>query len=204
MSRHTLKILFSTLASLLLVGIFMTGCSPNKTTTVKSASDTTAPGTATTTSTPTPSATVSPSDAADKSVKLTLYFPNSDGTGVIATDRTVVVKNLETIKAMFKELETPPTGLEKPLPKGTILLGATVGTDGVATINLSPEFQKNFGGGSTGEQMTMYSIVNTLTTLENVKSVQFLLDGKKQDGILGNLDTSKPLKRNESLIKKVS
>ena len=204
MSRHTLKILFSTLASLLLVGIFMTGCSPNKTTTVKSASDTTAPETATTTPTSTPSATVSPSDAADKSVKLTLYFPNSDGTGVIATDRTVVVKNLETIKAMFKELETPPTGLEKPLPKGTILLGATVGTDGVATLNLSPEFQKNFGGGSTGEQMTMYSIVNSLTTLENVKSVQFLLDGKKLDGILGNLDTSKPLTRNESLIKKAS
>jgi len=204
MSRHTFKILFSTLASLLLVGIFMTGCSPNKTTTVKSSGDTTAPQTATTTPAPTPSATVTPAPSTDKSVKLTLYFPNADGTGVIATDRTVVVKNLETIKAMFKELETPPTGLEKPLPKGTILLGATVSTDGVATINLSPEFQKNFGGGSTGEQMTMYSIVNTLTTLENVKSVQFLLDGKKQDGILGNLDTSKPLKRNESLIKKVS
>lgn len=189
---------------MLLVGIFMTGCSPNKTTTVKSAGDTTGPEAATTTPAPTPSATVTPSDSAEKSVKVTLYFPNADGTGVVATDRTVVVKNLETIKAMFKELETPPTGLEKPLPKGTILLGATVGADGVATLNLSPEFQKNFGGGSTGEQMTMYSIVNTLTTLENVKSVQFLLDGKKQDGILGNLDTSKPLKRNESLIKKVS
>jgi germination protein M len=204
MTRHTFKTLFLTLITMLLVGIFMTGCTPNKTTTVKSAGDTTAPETATTTPAPTPSATVTPSDSADKSVKVTLYFPNADGTGVIATDRTVVVKNLETIKAMFKELETPPTGLEKPLPKGTILLGATVSTDGVATINLSPEFQKNFGGGSTGEQMTMYSIVNTLTTLENVKSVQFLLDGKNQDGILGNLDTSKPLKRNESLIKKVS
>ncbi|MCO5385636.1 MAG: GerMN domain-containing protein [Desulfosporosinus sp.] len=90
--------------------------------------------------------------------------------------------------------------MEKPLPSGTTLLEATVSTDGIATINLSKEFQKNFGGGSSGEQMTMYSIVNTLTTLSNVHSVQFLLDGVKHDGILGHLDTRDPIKRNESLI----
>ena len=110
------------------------------------------------------------------------------------------MKNKEIIKAMFKELETPPSGLEKPLPKGTTLLSATVSADGVANLDLSSEFQKNFGGGSASEQMTMYSIVNTLTTLPNVKSVQFLLNGKKEDGILESLETSKPLKRNESLI----
>jgi len=110
------------------------------------------------------------------------------------------VKNKEVIKAMFKELETPPSGLEKPLPKGTTLLSATVSADGVATLDLSSEFQKNFGGGSAGEQMTMYSIVDTLTTLPNVKSVQFLLNGKKMDGMLESIESSKPLKRNESLI----
>jgi len=207
MSRHNYKTVFLSIFTLLLVGIFMTGCTSAKTTTVQSSGVTPAPETSTTppptaSATPAPSASTNPLASTEKSVKLTLYFPNADGTGVIATNRTVVVKNLETIKAMFKELETPPTGLEKPLPKGTILLGATVSADGVATINLSPEFKNNFGGGSTGEQMTMYSIVNTLTTLENVKSVQFLLNGEKQDGILGNLDTSKPLKRNESLILK--
>lgn len=200
MSRHTFKTSIVTIVSLLLAGIFMTGCAPSKTT-VKSSDNTTSNSSETASPTPTSTPATSASDLTETSVKLTLYFPNAEGTGVIATDRSVIVKNQETIKAMFKELETPPTGFEKPLPKGTILLGATISADGVATIDLSPEFQKNFGGGSTGEQMTMYSIVNTLTTLENVKSVQFLLDGKKQDGILGNIDTSKPLKRNESLIK---
>ena len=201
MSRHTSKTLFLTIVTMLLVGIFLTGCTSAKTTTVKSSGETTsATETTPTPAAPTPSASVTPSDSTQKSVKLTLYFPNADGTGVIATDRTVVVKDQEIIKTMFKELETPPSGLEKPLPKGTALLSATVSADGVATIDLSTDFKKNFGGGSTGEQMTMYSIVNTLTTLSNVKSVQFLLDGKKQDGILGNLDTSTPLKRNESLI----
>ncbi|HUS88928.1 MAG TPA: GerMN domain-containing protein [Desulfosporosinus sp.] len=197
MFRHTFKTLFLTIVTMLLVGIFMTGCTSTKTTTVKSLGDTTtkAPETA-----PTPSAPVTPSDSTQQSVKLTLYFPNADASGLIATDRTVVVKDQEVIKTMFTELATPPTGLEKPLPQGTALLGATVSADGVATIDLSTDFQKNFGGGSAGEQMTMYSIVNTLTTLSNVHSVQFLLDGKKHDGILGHLDTSSPLKRNESLI----
>ena len=199
MSRHSLKTLFVKIVTMLLVGIFLTGCTSPKTTTVKSPSDTTtkAPETA-----PTPPVQSNPSDATQQSVKLTLYFPNSNASGLIATDRTVIVKNQEMIKAIFIELATPPSGLEKPLPSGTTLLGATVSADGVATIDLSTDFKKNFGGGSSGEQMTMYSIVNSLTTLPNVQSVQFLLDGKKHDGILGNLDTSVPLKRNESLIVK--
>lgn len=196
MSRHSLKTLFISIVTLLLVGIFLSGCTSPKTTTVKPSDTTTkAPETA-----PTPPVQSNPSDSTQQSVKLTLYFPNADASGLIATDRTVIVNNQEMIKAMFIELATPPSGLEKPLPSGTTLLGATVSADGVATIDLSTDFKKNFGGGSTGEQMTMYSIVNSLTTLSNVKSVQFLLDGKKLDGILGNLDTSVPIKRNESLI----
>jgi len=201
MSRHTFKTLFFTIITMLLVGVFLTGCTSPKTPTVNS-SDTTTKSSGTSSVSSTPTAPVTPPDSTQESVKLTLYFPNADASGLIATERTVVVKNKETIKTMFAELATPPTGLEKPLPQGTTLLGATVSADGVATLDLSSEFKKNFGGGSAGEQMTMYSIVNTLTTLPNITSVQFLLDGKKLDGILGNLDTSTPLKRNESLISK--
>ncbi|HBP64996.1 MAG TPA: spore gernimation protein [Desulfosporosinus sp.] len=208
MSRHRCTTLFTTIVTILLAGVFMTGCGSSKTSTIAPSGTTpkvadTAPTTTPTTSTsvtPTPADQVTPSDATQESVKLTLYFPNADASGLIATERTVAVKNKEVIKAMFKELETPPSGLEKPLPKGTTLLSATVSADGVATLDLSSEFQKNFGGGSAGEQMTMYSIVDTLTTLPNVKSVQFLLNGKKMDGMLESIESSKPLKRNESLI----
>ena len=201
MSRQTFKTLFLTIASMLLIGIFLAGCSSPKTAVVKALGDTTTKVTEPAT-TPAPAAVVTPSDSAQQSIKLTLYFPNADASGLIATERTVVVKNQEVIKTMLNELATPPSGIENPIPAGTVLLGATISVDGVATIDLSTDFQKNFGGGSAGEQMTMYSIVDTLTTLPNVHSVQFLLDGKKHDGILGHLDTSTPLKRNESLITK--
>lgn len=201
MSRHTFKTLFFTLVSMLLIGIFLTGCTSTKTPSDKPG-DTTAKASGTTPVSPTPTAPVTPTGSTEESVKLTLYFPNADASGLIATERTVVVKDSAVIKSMFEELKTPPKGMEKPLPEGTTLLGAIVSNEGVATIDLSSDFKKNFAGGSTGEQMTMYSIVNTLTTLPSVTSVQFLLDGKKLDGILGNLDTSTPLKRNESLLSK--
>lgn len=190
MYRRSFSTIILTIFCLLLAGAFLTGCNPTKTQADKPSDNAV---------TPAPPATETP-ESSPHSVKLTLYFPNSEATGLIPTNRTVEVKNQEVIKAIFIELATPPSGLEKPLPAGTTLLEATVSANGIATINLSTEFQKNFGGGSAGEQMTMYSIVNTLTTLPNVHSVQFLLDGDKHDGILGHLDTRDPIKRNESLI----
>ncbi|HVJ50252.1 GerMN domain-containing protein [Desulfitobacterium sp.] len=136
-----------------------------------------------------------------QAVKMTLYFPKSDASGLMAVERTINVDNKEIIKAMFNELNNPPSGLERPLPKGTELLSATV-KDGVATLDLSKQFRSSFTGGGTGEQLILYSIVNSLTTLPNVQSVQFLLNGENSIAILGETDTSTPLKRDESLIQK--
>jgi len=190
MYRRSFSTIILTIFCLVLAGAFLTGCNTKTQAEKPSVSETT---------TPAPPVTETPKPT-PQSVELTLYFPNSEATGLIPTNRTVEVKDQEVIKAMFIELANPPSGLEKPLPSATKLLDATVNTDGIATINLSTEFKKNFGGGSAGEQMTMYSIVNTLTTLPDVQSVQFLLEGQKHDGILGHLDTRDPIKRNESLI----
>lgn len=191
MNNRSLKSLVLSIVCLLLAGTFLIGCNSNRTQAGKSEN------------TPTPPV-VTPSESAPQSVKLTLYFPNAQATGLIAANRTVNVTDQEVIKAMFKELAVPPSGLEKPLPPGTSLLSASVGNDGIATIDLSQEFQKNFSGGSAEEQMTLYSIVNTLTTLSNIQSVQFLIEGQKHLGILGHIDTSGPIKRNERFIIKTS
>ncbi|EGW41144.1 GerMN domain-containing protein [Desulfosporosinus sp. OT] len=200
MSRRTFKTLALAIVSLLLIGTFLISYNFSKTQAPKPSDNTPTPSSGTT---PTPPQQNNSSETTPHSVKLTLYFPNSDASGLISTTRTVKVADEEVIKAMFTELANPPSGLQKPLPEGTTLLSASV-KDNVATIDLSSEFRKNFGGGSAGEEMTIYSIVNTLTTLPNVHSVQFLLDGKKLDGILGNLDTSVPLQRNDGLLTKTN
>ncbi|WP_088228649.1 GerMN domain-containing protein [Desulfosporosinus sp. FKB] len=188
--------------ALLLMVTVLTGCNSVKTQQTQSSSDNNNQTTSTTITPSSPSTSEPDSSATQaKTVKLTLYFPNTDGSALVPDQRTVEVSNQEVIKAIFKELSSPPSGLETPLPKGTILRSAVV-KDGVATLNLSSQFRKNFGGGSDAEIMTIYSIVDSITNLPDVQSVQFLLEGQKQDGILGNLDTSVPLKSNSSLIRK--
>ena len=182
----------------LILSLFTLGCGTPKTATNPSpppSSTTTPPtGSEPNTGNPKPSTPTS-------SVKVTVYFPTSDATGLVPTERTVTVTNQDVIRALFKEFSTPPSGLVAPLPKGTELLDAKI-KDGIATINLSKTFKNNFEGGATGEQMVLYSIVNSLTSLPDVKSVEFLLEGEQTVAILGALDTSTPVKRNESLILK--
>ncbi|MEA4902491.1 GerMN domain-containing protein [Desulfitobacterium sp.] len=144
--------------------------------------------------------TSTPSDTA-QATNVTLYFPTSDASGLAPVQRSLKVNNGEIIPAIFDEFRNPPNGLEQVLPSGTKLLSSSV-KNGVATINLSKEFKSNFKGGGTGELMTLYSIVNTLTALPNIQSVEFLLNGEKTIAILGEVDTSSPLTRDESLIKK--
>mgnify|MGYP003304269782 CR=1 FL=1 len=51
-----------------------------------------------------------------------------------------------------------------------------------------------------GEQLTIYSIVNTLTALEGIEKVQFLVEGQKNESFIHML-INEPFVRDESLIK---
>ncbi len=50
------------------------------------------------------------------------------------------------------------------------------------------------------QKLRVYSLVNSITELSNVDKVQILINAKKTKGF-DNIDISKPLKRNESIIK---
>ena len=196
MPKQRNSLIISILLVVLIV-VLLSGCrsttSQNSTTVNKPTTETSPVGTTT-------EGKMTPDTNPVPIVTLTLYFPNQDASWLIPVSRSTSVPEKEIIKAIFRELDSPPAGIAKPLPKGTTLLGATV-KDGIATLNLSKEFQNNFSGGTSAEQIVLFSIVNSLTTLSNVQSVQFLLEGQEQAALLGHMDTSVPLKRNETIIK---
>ena len=65
------------------------------------------------------------------------------------------------------------------IPPNSKLLGARV-EDGVAYLNFNSDFEFNTNG-SVGSQNQLMQIVYTATTFSTVKSVQFLIEGKKQN-----------------------
>ena len=65
------------------------------------------------------------------------------------------------------------------IPAGTKLLGASV-KDGVATLNFNENFEFN-SVGVEGYIAQLMQIVYTATEFPTVKSVQFLIEGKRKD-----------------------
>ena len=72
------------------------------------------------------------------------------------------------------EMATSPA-MYTTIPAGTRLLGLTV-TNGIATVNLSREFES--GGGSASVLGRLAQVVYTLTQFPTVSAVRFELDGQ--------------------------
>lgn len=89
--------------------------------------------------------------------------------------------------------------LQPTIPRGTVLRWVRLEGD-VASVNLSVEFVSNHWGGSRAEEMTVYSIVNTLTEFAYVKRVRLLVEGKPIQSIAGHIDIDEPLVRNLSIV----
>jgi len=85
------------------------------------------------------------------------------------------------------------------IPEGTQINEVYI-VDNIAYIDLSEEIFKSHPGGSSGELMTVYSIVNTLTEIPPIVGVQILVEGNEMKSLVGHVDISMPLLRNEDWI----
>jgi len=135
---------------------------------------------------------------------VTLYFSDDQSMFLKAEVRTIEVKQSQTLENQIVEqliIGPEESGNYPTIPIETKI--RDIKTDsGTCYVDLSNEFVSKHNGGTSAEMMTIYSIVNSLTELENVKNVQFLIEGKKVDYFKGHFDFSKTFERNEDLISK--
>jgi len=181
------------LAVLLMAGLFLTGCGKEN-----SLSKNKNPGTSENSGTP----DISGQPAQGKEI-VTLYFGDKDAMYLVPETRNVDKKDGTLEAAVVEELVKGPEkkGSIPTIPEGTRVLSVTV-VNGVAYVNFSKEFQTKHRGGSAGEIMTIYSVVNTLTEIPGVEKVQFLLEGDKLESILGHMDTTIPIEPDPNLAEK--
>lgn len=132
---------------------------------------------------------------------LTLYFPDKNGTGLKVEKRSVEIQNaLSLEKTVVSELIKGPSrdNLAASIPAGTKLLGIET-KDNVCFVNFSSEFVSKTNPGSLATTMTLYSIVNSLCALDNVSSVQILVNG--ENGVeLGNFVLDIPYEENKAIV----
>lgn len=110
----------------------------------------------------------------------TLYFPDESRRYLIPETREVTLSENESPEAyMLRQLMIGPhsDSLTDSIPKNTNLL--RVSTDnGVCTVDFSSGFYDAYENDPYGAYTAIYSIVNTLTGLDDISSVQLLKDGQ--------------------------
>lgn len=135
---------------------------------------------------------VEPSPKTDEK-EVTLYFVNKKyaETGdeklekLIAEKRVVKYGDISLEEAVVRELMkgTENTELATEIPSSAKLINVEV-SDGTAFVNFA---QEGMYGGSFQEIFTISQIVNSLLNIESVKKVQFLIDGKKAETLMGHV-----------------
>jgi len=131
--------------------------------------------------------------------KAKLYFSSVDANYLKVEERVLDEKG-DLYLQLFKELKAGPTEKElvRTIPEESKLLDYQIEGNNLK-LNFSLELRNNHWGGSTGELMTIYSIVNTYTSLDEVESVKILLEGEEVETLVGHLDLSQPLMYNQKL-----
>lgn len=133
--------------------------------------------------------------------KITLYFPNRETGMLNKEERTVKVTDQQPVEQyIINELisGTDDEKLNQALNKATSLLSVDTYGD-LCFVNFKADFLDKNSGSEEKEKLAVYSVVNSLTELENIKRVQFLMDGKKVEKF-GELDINSPFGRNSSAI----
>lgn len=84
-------------------------------------------------------------------------------------------------------------------PEGVKLLGYNQHGD-VLFLNFSHHLITNHPGGSAGEIITVYGIVNTVVGAQGVRRVQILVENRPVLTLAGHLDLTEPLEKDYELL----
>ena len=102
----------------------------------------------------------------------------------------------EKVRRIIKKIMDGPedNNLISVFPDGATLNKVKVNNN-IAYLDFSIEFIENHPGGSIGEYNTLYSIVNSLTEIEEIEAVDFSIDGEKFKTYKGHCEFNEPLSK---------
>jgi len=161
--------------------------------------------------TPTSSLTIDEEEAAvlNEKVPVVLYFGDEQQTKLIKEIRYVDIKEAkkgaETLASVLvKELIKGPKaeGLTPLIPEGTTLRGPVTIDERIATVDFTKEFIDNHPGGKVLAELTVYSIVNSLTEMKEIERVKITINGKTTKNFKDNVTLSSEFPRNDAIVNK--
>lgn len=111
--------------------------------------------------------------------ELNLYFADDSGENLVVEKREVFYDvNTSIDKVIIDELLLGPktSDLQRTIPANTKFISSSV-VDGICYVNFDKEFLTPIQG--QNESIAIYSLVNSLTEVPEIKKVQISVDGSK-------------------------
>lgn len=126
-----------------------------------------------------------------------VYFATPDAQQLVPEFR----QGQATIDQVLADLVEGPRrkDLVRVLPPETKVLGYSK-RGNVLYVNFSHHLITNHPGGSAGEIITVYGIVNTLVGLSGVRRVQILVDSEQIETLAGHLNLKDPLQKDYTIL----
>ena len=138
-----------------------------------------------------------------------IYFEDTESDLLIEVPRSMEQRAIWSAKARLLEVfEGPISGdgdnVDSVMPAGVSaddILSVEVYTD-TAYVNLSQNFKDACAGRSAKNEMRLvFSFVNTITAIDGINKVQFLIEGQQTMELAGTLCVADPFLRNYGIIK---
>jgi hypothetical protein len=134
-----------------------------------------------------------------------LYYASADGQALVGVQREVALAEglvPQGREILTAQLQGAPAPYLSVIPEGTMLRAFYATERGDAFVDLSTEVSAKHPGGSFTELLTVYAIVNAVTSnLPTIQRVQILIDGKEVDTLVGHVDLRRPLQQDLSLVR---
>lgn len=108
-----------------------------------------------------------------------VYYANREGNALLASDLKIPYSGSETAElTVLRQLIAGPIEEEMyPVLSDKVEVLSVSNKDGICSVNLSDRFLDKLP--EVTEEITIYSVVNTLAELPGVYQVQFLVDGEQ-------------------------
>jgi hypothetical protein len=142
--------------------------------------------------------------APERRISVKLFFEEPERGGLVMEEREVPFASdlSRQIRAVLEQLiEGSRAGKLAPLAPDTKVIEVFVTAWGTAYVDLSKEATLGQVGGSKGELLAVYAVVNSITTnFPAVARVQILLDDRPATTLSGHVDLSRPLSPDMTLL----
>lgn len=149
--------------------------------------------------------TSEPSDTEDVAsiIQVRLYVLARSGRNLATDDQEIPLE--ASLQRQASQVVRLLLRRSASFPRGVELREVFITSQGIAYVDFSRELVKNHPGGSSAEELTVYSLSNTLiANFPAIKMVKILVEGREIPSLAGHLDLTIPYGRGPEYLKPAS